>query len=184
MNESEPRQHDWSDQELEQILQDFFDGELPDQFDATLAASSGPVVEPGSPQRRTTRRTAALIAGIVATVGFVFTLPLTWSPRGDGQRDRIVSAPVVELQGNQVPDDDRQPVVVPTIPVADFDDVAVAVYADSEPLDWQIYETSSGPVEQRTDVAWTNVSYYEPETGANVEWWLPELTIEITPLSK
>jgi hypothetical protein len=182
MNQSESQQHGWSDQELEEILQDFFEHELPDQFDITLAASCSVADGSGGPPRRTIRRTAALIAGIVAAVGFVVSL--LWVPRGTRQTDhRIVIAPILDLPSESVSDHDRPAVVVPTMPVA-FDDLAVAVYADSEPLDWQIYETASGPVEQRTDVAWTNLSYYEPETGANVEWWLPELTIEITPLSK
>jgi hypothetical protein len=51
-----------------------------------------------------------------------------------------------------------------------------------QPIERQIYDSGLGPVEQRTDVVWTNVSYYEPETGASVQWSVPELTIEILPI--
>ena len=41
------------------------------------------------------------------------------------------------------------------------------------------YETDVGMVEQRTALKWETVSVYQPETGVEVAWSIPEVNIEL-----
>ncbi|HEX6987591.1 MAG TPA: hypothetical protein VF170_19585, partial [Planctomycetaceae bacterium] len=52
-----------------------------------------------------------------------------------------------------------------------------------EPLERRTVVTPRGPVEQRTDLHWTNVGLVDEETGTRTEYAVPsEVTIEILPL--
>lgn len=53
-----------------------------------------------------------------------------------------------------------------------------------ESIDITLYNTESGPVEQRTEISWRNFSVQNPETGSNVELSMPELTIDFVPVNK
>ncbi|WP_339731647.1 hypothetical protein [uncultured Gimesia sp.] len=51
-------------------------------------------------------------------------------------------------------------------------------------IDIILYNTELGPVEQRTELSWTNFTVQNPETGANVKMSMPELTIDFVPVNK
>lgn len=53
-----------------------------------------------------------------------------------------------------------------------------------ESLDITLYNTELGPVEQRTELSWTNITVENPETGSHVKMSMPELTIDFVPVNK
>ncbi len=52
-----------------------------------------------------------------------------------------------------------------------------------ESIDITLYNTELGPIEQRTELSWTNISVQNPKTGTNVEMSMPELTIDFVPVN-
>tara|TARA_R110002111_G_scaffold248400_1_gene312020 strand:- start:28809 stop:29465 length:657 start_codon:yes stop_codon:yes gene_type:complete len=52
-----------------------------------------------------------------------------------------------------------------------------------ESIDITLYNTELGPIEQRTELSWTNITVQNPNTGTNVEMSMPELTIDFVPVS-
>lgn len=53
-----------------------------------------------------------------------------------------------------------------------------------ESIDITLYNTEMGPVEQRTELSWTNITVENPETGSHVKMSMPEFTIDFVPVSK
>jgi len=53
-----------------------------------------------------------------------------------------------------------------------------------ESIDLTLYNTEHGPIEQRTEISWTNITVQNPQTGTNMEMSMPELTIDFIPISK
>ncbi|HAH45968.1 hypothetical protein [Gimesia sp.] len=53
-----------------------------------------------------------------------------------------------------------------------------------ESIDITLYNTELGPVEQRTELSWTNITVENPQTGSNVKMSMPELTIDFVPVDK
>ncbi|MFK7778147.1 MAG: hypothetical protein QM501_08510 [Gimesia sp.] len=53
-----------------------------------------------------------------------------------------------------------------------------------ESIDLTLYNTEQGPIEQRTEISWTKITVQNPKTGANMELSMPELTIDFIPVSK
>jgi len=53
-----------------------------------------------------------------------------------------------------------------------------------ESIDITLYNTELGAIEQRTEVSWTNITVQNPNTGTNMEMSMPELTIDFIPVSK
>ncbi|QDT93191.1 hypothetical protein [Gimesia algae] len=53
-----------------------------------------------------------------------------------------------------------------------------------ESIDITLYNTEMGPVEQRTELSWTNITVENPKTGSNVKMSMPELTIDFVPINK
>jgi hypothetical protein len=53
-----------------------------------------------------------------------------------------------------------------------------------ESIDITLYNTELGPVEQRTELSWTNITVENPETGSHVKMSMPELTIDFVPVNK
>lgn len=53
-----------------------------------------------------------------------------------------------------------------------------------ESIDITLYNTELGPIEQRTEISWTNITIQNPKTGTNMEMSMPELTIDFVPVSK
>lgn len=56
--------------------------------------------------------------------------------------------------------------------------------AVEESIDITLFNTERGPIEQRTEISWTNITVQHPETGMNVEMSMPELTIDFIPVNK
>lgn len=54
----------------------------------------------------------------------------------------------------------------------------------NESIDITLYNTELGPVEQRTELSWMNFTVQNRETGANVKMSMPELTIDFVPVNK
>ena len=52
-----------------------------------------------------------------------------------------------------------------------------------ESIDITLYNTELGPIEQRTEISWTNITVQNTKTGTNMEMSMPELTIDFVPVS-
>lgn len=186
MSESEfrQRQHILREDELEQVLRDFFNGEIPKELSAGTSPCGQPPAGVEARQKRFGRRTAGLVAATIAAAGFLFTVSLARH-----RSDAIPNGPIVVEVPRQSNTDQPVAVVDQAQPIDALEMEApvpldVAMFDRTEPLDRQIYDTADGPVEQRTDLVWTDVSYCEPQSGANVQWSLPAIKIEVFPLSK
>ena len=180
MNESERRQHILGEDELEQVLRDFYEREVPEEFGSAPVPHELPRILPDSQPQKSTRRTAARVAAAIGVAGCLLSISITWREPPD-----VAVAPMAAAPVQSGVDEQQQGTTTPVrgaVPaVSDLFDVAL--FARSEPVDRQIYETADGPVEQRTDLVWTDVSYYEPDSGADVQWSLPTVRIKITPLT-
>jgi hypothetical protein len=51
-------------------------------------------------------------------------------------------------------------------------------------VDLKYYTTSIGPVEQRTNVEWTTVRVWEPESGEWLEATVPAVRVEVVPFTQ
>ncbi len=183
MKESESRQHILQQDELEQVLRDFFEKELPEEFREPPSLNEIPVAElepHPTGQRKLIRSLAGLAAAVVAAAGFLLSVS-NLQPRRDVEPVEPTVAVRKVDPSRSLAERVRKIAdkVAAQPPLAD-----VATFARTEPLERQIYDTADGPVEQRTDIVWTNVTYYEPQAAADVQWSLPALTIEIIPLTK
>ncbi len=165
MNNFECDRSSWGDQQLDVLLTDFFLNELPEELRDLPSGS-----EVSSTTSMVTRRKRTAFAPVIGLTVVAATLLLAvlvvWSPsanRPEQPSHRLVGNTAFAVR--PLPErsvDDKPPVEIPL-----------------ESLMIERYETASGPVEQRTNVRWTNVSVFEPESGAEVEVMIPELSIEI-----
>ena len=62
--------------------------------------------------------------------------------------------------------------------------VNVTVADGSTLVDLKYYETSLGPVEQRTNVEWTKVRVWEPESGEWLEATVPKVRVDVVALGQ
>lgn len=154
----------WTEQEVGKLLSQFFEAEMPaalkslDDPQGVLPRLSVPVTVRSAPAHSAPgpARAGGLLVGataLCAVILMVATLP-------ELSRSWLVSsadlAPV-----NLVPIDQ------PTMPVP-----LLSFSVDR-------FETELGTVEQRTQLTWQNVAAYEPESGTEVSWSIPELEIEL-----
>jgi hypothetical protein len=62
--------------------------------------------------------------------------------------------------------------------------LAVTITNGDSLVDLKYYSTSIGPVEQRTNVEWTTVRVWEPESGEWLEATVPAVRVEVVPLGQ
>lgn len=148
---------DAADAQVERLLVNFFSAELPEEFHGRVTVSRAPAT-PGRPSRPLPAGACVAAAAAVLVLGWAGlqyesggrTLPVLASAQPAGPKPSATSPPSVS---------ESTPVLESTVV--------------------ERYETSSGPVEQRTEIRWSNVSVIEPETGSELEMLLPELSIEV-----
>lgn len=209
----EPPPHDTglSDQQLETLLHDFFRRELPEemrQFSPAGDLRASSFVSSSRSRSVTLAGFVAVMAAILLTYSVLLTSPAvlrepprrnnTVAHRGNKQsppgRSNLLGEPVAR------PEQTRSFPVVPAATAArsgsfettsadssvDTPTVPVeyAVIERLDPIERLTYDTSDGPVEQRTDIRTTNVSVFESDSGAQLDLMLSELTIEVVPVKE
>lgn len=149
-----------SEQELDQLLHEFFAQEVPRELAEPRPALSVRVAPPEtSPQR--SRSAAAAVAAMACVLGIVAFLARSNSPASP-------SAPVATEAQPETP--------TTTSPLPDWD--------NGEIIERKTLLTEQGPVEERSHLKYRRVTVEDPETGRKVEVLLPELEIELRPLDE
>jgi hypothetical protein len=163
---------------LDVLLEDFFRHELPEELRdlpprsrTSLAANSWDLEYLGDSKRNVRNQTGfAPVIGLAAVaVVLLLAVSALWVPSVNrtGQSPERFAGPVGPAAGLQP---ER----------SGADELPYEVWPSPlESLVVERYETATGPVEQRTNLRWTNVSVFEPESGTEVEVIIPELSIEI-----
>ena len=210
MSTFDQKHHNLGDRQIEALLLDFFEEELPAELselaDAPLvrrapqqAAVAEKVAEkvsdtfsPGtfSPGSRWPTRAARLLGAAVAVAGVLF---LAWSVVPDS-RPHAHQAPAPQQQSagvsRTIPSSASaaanaaaHKTVAPRELLSNFvfppQSVNYSVSENISLLGSHKYITQQGPVEQRTQLRTTSVSFYEPDSGSQVLFTVPEIEIEI-----
>ena len=205
MSTFDQKHHNLGDRQLETLLRDFFEGELPAELgeldDAPLVRRSTqpaavdisvaekPVFE--TPLRsRWATRAARLLGAAVAVAGVLFLAwnvvpalpphvdqtPVTQQQVAEGSRptaSSTITAANAQSRKTIAPRELLSNVPFPP------QSVNYSVSENISLLGSSKYVTQQGPVEQRTQLRTTSVSFYEPKSGSQVLFTLPEIEIEI-----
>lgn len=156
-NDPEQLRTQWTEQDVERLLEGFFQEELPPEIrelaDDGVAAPvrAAPVARPGMRWVVSAVATAALLVA------------LAWFIRDP---DRHQNPLQVETP-RSAPAGEPQPVV------------AQASALPLLSLKVDRFATDVGLVEQRTALKWETVAVYQPENGVEVAWSIPEVNIEL-----
>ncbi|WP_144982396.1 hypothetical protein [Gimesia aquarii] len=191
-----------NDDELESVLREYFQQEMPlelqelsDISDEEYEKQAKQVSKLGNelpnsfgkkPRRQF--KLSMLMTGvcaclIVAVVVFTRIRPVENIP----VVNRPINAPTHLSKTDNVSDHSKtvnsETVVVDhgNVPKEMTPDINKSVH---ESIDITLYNTEFGPIEQKTELLWTNITFQNPETGTNVEMSMPELTIDFVPVSK
>ncbi|MEX0701613.1 MAG: hypothetical protein WD069_05895 [Planctomycetales bacterium] len=194
MNPSNERT-DWSDERLDALLGEFFRQEMPVELrqpqpafrprtaisrPAFAAPRPAAAVAPASARPVSVKRTPGAAAGlVVAAVCLAMAVVLTV---GTSSRDSRRDGGTMVESRSGIPREAASPIAAAEKLVADGEFVVERVEERSQPVDRTTFQTSRGPVEQRTDLRTTNVSVFDAQTGTRVEFEVPELSIEIIPI--
>lgn len=186
MKPFEAEQNRARDERVEAMLREFFEQELPDELPPLLQARHETTQPPQQPVLRWLAPALTAAAGIAVLAAWGL-----WSSAANGPAIQTVSNAdeppnrhVVGLARTQKPKTSKASSVLseppPTPKQTDSStDFAYSIFEAQQPLERFVYDTDSGPVEQRADVHWTTVTVYEPQSGDRTVWSLPELTIEV-----
>ena len=158
-NDADQLRTQWTEQDVERLLEGFFQEELPleireladDGVRDPLRAAAEVEARPGMRWVVSAIATAALLVA------------LAWFIRNpDGQQNPLqVETPPT------IPQRERNPAV------------AQASALPLLSLTVDRFATEVGLVEQRTALKWETVSVYQPENGVEVAWSIPEVNIEL-----
>ena len=168
MNNFESGRSSWRDQELDALLYDFFRNELPEELRGLPSHSETPSMT-SSPRRREQTALALVIGLTAVAASLLLAVSALWSPpanRTGASPDQFVGT-VVPAGGSLAKRSETE------------DPPSGGSPAPMEQLVIERYDTATGPVEQRTNVRWTNVSVFEPESGTEVDVMIPEVNIEV-----
>lgn len=174
MNTCDTPRPDSSDWEFEGLLKEFFRREMPVELrelptapEMSFTTIRKPVEQSGRPQ---SAYPAALLGLVAVAMSLMLAAAALWSP--STKRDVRVSTKDATKTEAPTPTPREQAVDV---------NAPIHIVGPSvvESLLIERYDTPDGPVELRTNVRWTNVSVFEPDSGTEVELMFPELEIEI-----
>jgi len=196
-----------NDDELESVLREYFRQEMPpelqeladvsdEEFEKRFRQTQTQTVGNANVDPFTTRRhrafklgllTSALCACLALGIGLIQFLP---------ESNPVVVDRVAPVQ----PETDNTSHVIAETDDSDELDSNTLVVVDhgnspmemtpkvdknvQESIDITLYNTELGPVEQRTELSWTNITVENPKTGSNVKMSMPELTIDFVPVNK
>ncbi|QDT44662.1 hypothetical protein Pan241w_47770 [Gimesia alba] len=195
-----------NDDELESVLREYFQQEMPlelqelpevsdeefeKRFKQTAHLGNG-VPEKSGNQRRGQFKLGYLITAVCACVivGVMVFTKFQPVPNVPVVRNETPTPPASTQPSEQASDSQRShPIESDALAVVDHGNSPIELTSEvdktiQESIDITLYNTESGPVEQRTELSWTNFTVQNPETGANVKMSMPELTIDFVPVNK
>jgi len=156
--EVDPRRSRWTEQDVEHLLEGFFREEIPAEIRDLADGDAGPLTHAPVGRRTTARWLISAFAAAAVLVS------LAWLTQ---ETLRQADVPLVQEQPQEPSVTDQQPTV------------AQASALPLLSLTVDRYATDVGVVEQRTAVKWETVSVYQPESGVEVAWSIPEVDIEL-----
>ena len=193
-----------NDDELESVLRDYFQQEIPlelleipDITDEEYAKQFMRLPKSGidAPARSEERphrqfKTSMLMLGLCVCliIGFSFSRFLQTDnvPVVNNTSNQL--KPIQPAESNQASPDSENLESVELLAVVDQGSSSMDLSGQinkkvQESIDITLYNTELGPIEQRTEVSWTNITVQNPKTGTNMEMSMPELTIDFVPVS-
>lgn len=189
MNKNKRDPMDFNEQELDSLLKDFFQKEMPDDLmNPPLAMGLGGSTSPAHTPKRQTGlfRVFAFATAIILLVSFV------WN-----QFDESEIAESIALPSPTIAESDLYQLVQPTeIPTVDLTESPKSIlptrpnllfYSSENMSEYtafvaekpERYETTEGPVEQRNTFYTSNKVVVDSETGNGIKMTIPEFEIEI-----
>ncbi|KAA0134230.1 hypothetical protein FYZ48_21845 [Gimesia chilikensis] len=193
-----------NEDELESVLREYFQQEMPpelqelseltdEEFEAhyrKLRAEENSVPVAQEPASRRGFQLGLLVSALsICLMAGLASLFMQRTP----DESRLTNQPTAEPS---IQPEIEKPVVA-TIPEIEPDTLAVLDQGETplemtpevndnikESIDITLYNTELGPVEQRTELSWTNITVENPETGSHVKMSMPELTIDFVPVNK
>ncbi|QDV52799.1 hypothetical protein [Gimesia fumaroli] len=195
-----------NDDELESVLREYFQKEMPlelqelpeisdeefeERFSQKIHLGNGVPVR-NEHQRHGQFKLSYLITAVCACVivGVVALTQFQPAPQAPVVNNETPTEPVParpsELQHTP---QETKPIESDALAVVDHGSTPIELTPEVDKtvqnsIDITLYNTESGPVEQRTERSWTNYTVQNPETGANVKMSMPELTIDFIPVNK
>ncbi len=168
MHNSERKSTEWSEPRIESLLSEFYEAEMPPGL--RVEASRAPAITGRRPVAASGTRPIAALAGLIAVaICLAAVVGPLW------RQGLTPSAPSTALAPQQIgPGDSNTPESV----------VESFVSETEQPIERLRYDTETGPVEQRTNLRWTNVSIRDQESGEDVELMIPELQIDVFPIDE
>jgi|GEM_PF-2351700 len=193
-----------NDEELESVLREYFQQEMPPELQELPEISDAEYAQRfrqinklgnGSPHSfeekpRRQFKLGMLMAGLCACliigISFIKFQPTTVVPVT--QHTITQPKPSQPLERETIPHNSRM-MESESLAVIDQGDTSLEMTPQidksvHESIDITLYNTEVGPIEQRTEISWTNITVQNPKTGTNVEMSMPELTIDFIPVSK
>jgi hypothetical protein len=191
--------------ELESVLRDYFQQEIPPELldipeitdedyakRFTQLPKSG-VKTPGHFEVKPHRqfKTSLLMLGLCVCliIGFSFSrfLPTDNVPVVNNTINQI--KPIQPVENEPVPATSTNMESAESLAVVDQGSSSMDLSGQidkkiQESIDITLYNTELGPIEQRTEISWTNITVQNHKTGTNMEMSMPELTIDFVPVSK
>ncbi|WP_417396946.1 hypothetical protein [Gimesia chilikensis] len=193
-----------NEDELESVLREYFQQEMPpelqelseltdEEFEAhyrKLRAEENSVPGAQEPASRRGFQLGLLVSALsICLMAGLACLFMQRTPDESG----LTNQPTAEL--TKQPEIEKP--IVATIPETEPDTLVVLDQGETplemtpevkdnikESIDITLYNTELGPVEQRTELSWTNITVENPETGSHVKMSMPELTIDFVPVNK
>lgn len=193
-----------NEDELESVLREYFQQEMPpelqelseltdEEFEAhyrKLRAEENSVPVAQEPASRRGFQLGLLVSALsICLMAGLASLFMQRTPDESGLTNQPTAEPSIQ------PEIEKP--IVATIPEIEPDTLAVLDQGETplemtpevndnikESIDITLYNTELGPVEQRTELSWTNITVENPETGSHVKMSMPELTIDFVPVNK
>ena len=162
MHNSERKSTEWSKPRIESLLSEFYEAEMPVGLRAE--ASRVPAVS------TSVARPIAALGGLVAAA---ICLAVVVGPLWRQGLTPTAPSAVAEPEQLGPGESNRSGSVVESF-----------VSETEQPIERLRYDTETGPVEQRTNLRWTNVSIRDQESGEDVELMIPELQIDVFPIDE
>ncbi|WP_298866597.1 hypothetical protein [uncultured Gimesia sp.] len=192
-----------NDDELESVLRDYFQQEMPlelleipevtdEEYEKRFMQM--PRSDVTASDRFEKRQHPQFKVGLLM-LGLCVCLMIGFSVSRFLQTDHVpvVNNSINQLKPNQPTE--NAPVSSDSRNLESAESVAVVNHGDTtldmsdqknvhESIDLTLYNTEHGPIEQRTEISWTNITFQNHKTGTNMEMSMPELTIDFVPVSK
>ncbi|WP_417381220.1 hypothetical protein [Gimesia sp.] len=195
-----------NDDELESVLREYFQQEMPPELQELSEVSDeefekrfqqiqtvgNETADPFSSGHQRAYKLGLLTAALCACLAVGLALILFPAEENPVVVDRVV--PIQPETDNNTPaaiteTDDSEVLDSNTLVVVDHGNSPMEMTPRidknvHESIDITLYNTEMGPVEQRTELSWTNITVENPKTGSNVKMSMPELTIDFVPVNK